>query len=372
MSTKANKIPAISSTRTRVLTRKFEESQSLSIDLPCDTVLVGMIIRLFGSVKTTFSAGTPLGRPEGAMDSLFDRITVETNGHRTIKSVTPHMLHMQQFFTGANGNERFASAGAAPVADNYPTTEGPMVFGTTGQFTTIRESVYLPFEHIHCEPGMGRENTYLNLKRCTSAELRLTTKPLAHLNAVTGVTGLVIDTSTLMIEVTLIERQDIPATYQFQDFKQTFRRVPISGELGELALDIPQGPALSGIMLITQDGNAASSSVPKNKPSSSVLSDIELKKNGQETIQKIKFKSGQARNRADYGVTAVTASGVSRLDGVLHLNLLSRKDLNTAFINSKSYGVDNLQLVIASQASGIVDYTVGAQVMLVQEEIVNY
>lgn len=367
-----NAIPAISSTRTRVLTAPFAESQNITIPLACDTVLVGIIIRLIGSVRTTFSAGTPFGRPEGAMDSLFNRITVETNGQRTIKSVTPHMLHMQQYFTGANGNERFCSAGATPVADNYPTTEGPFVFGTTGQYSTIRESVYLPFEHVHSEPGSGRENTYLNLKRCTSAELRFSTNPLAMLNAASGVTGLVIDQANLLIQVTLIERQDIDASLVFQDWKQTFRRIPISGELGELALDIPSGPALSGLLLYTQNGNVATSLVPKNAPSSSILGDLHLRKNGQETIQKINFKTLQARNRADYGITATTAAGVSRLDGVAHMNLLSRRDLTTSFINSKSYGVDNLQLVIASQAAGIVDYTTPAQLMLVQEEIVNY
>ncbi len=365
-------IPAIASTRTRVLTAKFEESQNITIPLPCDTVLVGMIIRLVGSVRTVFTGGSPFGRPEGAMESLFDRITVETNGYRTIKSVTPHMLHMQQFFTGANGNERFCSAGASVVPDLYPTVEGPFVFGTTGQFSTLRESVYLPFEQIHCEPLQGRENTYLNLKRCNSAEIRFGTRPLTALNAASGVTGLVIDQANLSIEVTLIERQDIAASFVFQDYKQTFKRIPISGEMGELAIDIPQGPALSGLLLFTQNGNNATSLIPKNAPSSLVLSDLELRKNGQETIQKIKFKTLQARNRADYGITAVTAAGVSRLDGVAHMNLLSRKDLTTAFINSKSYGVDNLQLVIASQAAGIVDYTSPAQLVLVQEELVNY
>nr|BFD59658.1 hypothetical protein CKG001_17650 [Bdellovibrio sp. CKG001] len=367
-----NVIPPIYSTRTRVLTAKFEESQNISIQLPRDTVLVGLIVRLIGSVRTTFTGGTPFGRVEGAMESLIDRITVETNGQRTIKSVTPHMLHMQQFFTGANGSERFAQAGAAPIADNQPTTEGPFVFGTTGQYTTIRESVYLPFEQIHCEPGMGRENTYLNLKRASSAEIRFATKPLSHLNAASGVTGLVIDQANLLLEVTLIERQDIPASMAFQDWKQTFRRVPITGEVSEMALDIPQGNALSALLLYTQNGNNASSLVQKNAPSNSVISTLQLRKNGQESIQTLDFKTLQSRNRIDYGITANTAAGISRLDGVAHLNLLSRKDLTTAFINSKAFGVDNLQLLIASKAAGIVDYTNPAQLLLVQEEIVNY
>lgn len=372
MAGQQQKIPTIMSTRTRVFKKKFEENQNITFDLPLDTVLVGLLIRLVGSVKTTFTGGTPFGRPEGAMESLINRIDVQINGQRTIKSVTPHLLHMQQFFAAANAGERFASAGAAAVADNYPTTEGPFVFGTTGQFTTIREAVYLPFEQIFCEPGMGRENTYLNLKRANSAELRLQALSLLNLNAASGVTGLVIDQSNLQIEVTLIERQDIGAEYVFSDWKQVFRRVPISGQLAELALDIPSGPALSGLVLYTQDGNNASSTIPQNKPTSSILGDLELRKNGQETIQRIGFKTLQTRNRADYGIISPTAAGANRLDGVAHLNLLSRRDIETAFINSKSFGVDNLQLVIESQAAGIVDYTRPAILTLMTEEIANY
>lgn len=365
-------IPQIMSTRTRVMKKKFEENQNITFDLPLDTILVGLLIRLVGSVRTTFSAGTPFGRPEGAMESLINRIDVQINGQRTIKSVTPHLLHMQQFFAAANAGERFASAGAVAATDNYPTTEGPFVFGTTGQTTTIREAVYLPFEHIFCEPGMGREETYLNLKRANSAELRLQALSLLNLNAATGVTGLAIDQSNLQIEVTLIERQDIPATYVFKDWKQTFRRIPISGQLGELALDIPSGPDLSGLVLYTQNGNNATGSIPQNAPSSSVLGDLELRKNGQETIQRINFKTLQTRNRSDYGIISPTSAGVNRLDGVAHLNLLSRRDLATAFINSKQFGVDNLQLVIESQAGSVVDYTRPAILTLMTEEIARY
>lgn len=372
MAVQAKQPPKIMSTRTRVYRKKFEENQNIVFDLPLDTVLVGLIIRLVGSVKTTYTGGTPFGRPEGAMESLINRIDVQINGQRTIKSITPHLLHMQQIMTTGIAGERFAQAGAAAIADDYPTTEGPFVFGTTGQFTTVREAVYLPFEQVYCEPGMGREETYLNLKRANSAELRLQALSLSNLNAASGVTGLVIDTNKLQVEVTLIERQDIDAEYVFKDWKQTFRRIPIAGQISEQAFDIPSGPDLAGIMLYTQNGNNATGSVPQANPISGVLGDLELRKNGQETIQKIGFKTLQTRNRQDYGINSPTSAGVNRLDGVAHFNLLSRRDLMTALVNNKAAGVDNLQLVIESQAAGIVDYTRSALVTLLTEEIAYY
>ncbi len=370
MAGQQNQIPVISSQRTRVLKKDFAENQNITFDLPLDTVLVGALIRLVGSVGYTYTGGTPKGRPEGAMDSLFSRIDCVIDGRRTVKSVTPHFLNMQQLMTGGNEAERFAEAGAAPIADNFPTTEGPFVFGTTGQKTTVRESVYLAFEHLHCDPLNGRELTYLNLKRANSATLTLQALNLASLNAVTGVTGLAFDSNKLQIEVTLIERQDIPADQAFSDWKQTFRRVQIQGEVGSLPIEIPSGAAISGFMMYTQNGNSATTTLVGRQPSSKIIGEMELRKNGQETIQKIDYKALQSKNKIDYGINAATAAGANRLDGVAHFNLLARRQLGTAFINRKDFGVDSLQLVIDSKPSGVVDYTNPAHLVLMTEEVV--
>jgi hypothetical protein len=364
------KIPPIRSTMTRVYRKDFRENQNITFDLPLDTVLVGMIIRLVGSVKYAYTAGTPFGRPEGAMESLFSRIDVTVDGRRTVKSVTPHMLHMMQLMTAANESERFAEAGATAIQDNYPATEGPFVFGTTGQVTTVRESVYLPFEMLHCEPGMGRELTYLNLKRANSAQLTLQALNYPRLNAASGVTGLAFSEEKLQVEITLIERQDIDATVVFQDYKQTFKRLPLTGQLNAYGIDIPAGASIAGFMLYTQNGNVATPSVPAKAPSSKILGVVEIKKNGRDTLQIIDFKTLQSRNRADYGIISPTVAAKNRLDGVAHLNLISRRDLSTAFINMKEYGVDSLQLVIESKAAGIVDYTQPAELLILTEEIV--
>lgn len=363
-------VKIVRSTMTRVYRKDFRENQNITFDLPLDTVLVGIYVRLIGSIKYAFSGGTPFGRPEGAMESLISRMDVTIDGRRTVKAVTPHMLHMTQLMTSGNESERFAEAGAAALADNYPTTEGPFVFGTTGQVTTVRETVYLPFEMLYCEPGMGRELTYLNLKRANSAQLTLQALNYQRLNAAAGVAGLNFSEEKLQIEVVLVERQDIGADVTFADYKQTFKRIPITGQINSYGIDIPSGADLAGFMIYTQDGNAATASVPAKAPSSKVLGDVEIKKNGRDTIQIIDFKALQARNLTDYGLISRTSAGKNRLDGVAHLNLLSRRDLATTFPNQKDQGVDSLQLVIESKPSGVADYTKGAEILIMTEEIV--
>lgn len=365
------KQPAVMTERSRVLpTKRFEESQIISMDLPKDTVLKGLFIRLSGAVQTTFASGTPVAKAESTMDSLISRIDVVVNGDRTIKSIRPHLLHIQQLFAMGVATERAASAGAAPATDNYPTVEGGFPFGTTTQYTTVRETVYLPFEHIYCEPGLGREETYLNLKRATSAEIRFTTAAFANLLGVGNTAPVVWGNNTMQIEVTTVERQDIAAERLFMDWKQTQKTVQIGGESRDLSIDINDGNLLSGLLFFAQDGAAGTSTTATGRLASNLLlGKMELRKNGTESLVSTNFKQLQARNRAQYGVNAPIASNVSRLDGIAHMNLLSRKDIGTALPTMRPY-VDQIQLIVDTANSSIVSYTSPAQLTIVTEEIV--
>lgn len=362
-------LPPIRSTRSRVMVKDFKENQNITFDLPLDTVLVGMHIRLIGSIKYAYTAGTPKCRPEGAFEALTSRIDVTLNGRKTIKSVTPHYLAITQLNTSGVDCERFAEAGATPIKNNNPKVEGGFVFGTTGQYTTIREGVYLPFEHVYCEPGMGRENTYLNLRRQDSAQLTIQALNFARLNAVSGVTGLTFSEDKLQIEVTLIERQDIEASEVFQDYKTIFKTIQINNQANNLAIDIPAGQQISGFMMYTKDGNAMTTTKVAQQPSSDILSRIDLKKNGRDSVQFHKFDALQSINKSSYGIVSPTVSGLNRLDGIAHLNMISRRDIATGFWNFKDLGVDSLQLVIDSNDNTIVDYTTPATLMLFTEEI---
>jgi hypothetical protein len=357
----------IASERSRLIgTLTFEENQSLALKLPLDTVLVGLYIRIKGSVKTTYASGTPVAKAEGAMDALINRIDVTIDGQHTVKSVTPHLLHMQALFTSGIESERFSSAGAS--ISQFPTTSGTFAFGTTGQITSLRESVYLPFEMVYCEPGMGREETYLNLKQANSAEIRFSTNAFSNILGYGNTAPVVWSDSTLQIEVWSKERQDIGPEMLFDQWKQTYKKIQISSESSDLATEIAIGNYLTGLMLFAKDGAAGSTTTATGKLASNLLvTNSEIKRNGSDTIQRYSFPALQAKNRQDYGVNASFSSGVSRLDGIVHHNFISRRDLGTAMPKMRPF-VDQLNLVLDTNSSSNVSYTNPAEVTIMQEE----
>lgn len=348
----------------------FQESQILSRDLPRDTVLKSLQLRLSGSVVTTFASGTPVADAQSTFDNIIPRIDVVIDGSRTVKSVRPHLMRIQQLFTSTVIAERRASAGAAAATDNYPTADQGFVYGTTTQISTVAESIFLPFEMVYCEPGVGRESTWLNLKGVASAELRLTCAAFSKLLGFGNTAPVVYSSSTLKVDIVTTEAQDVDPRIMFSDWKQTTKEVTFSAETTDFPIDINRGNKLSGVMLFARDGAAGSATTATGKLASNLaLTKLSLKVNGQTDIKSTDFKSLQAENRARYGVNAPMASNVSLLDGIAHLNLIARKDISTALDVSPPL-VDNVQLFVNTNTSSNVSYTNPVSVTVMTEEIV--
>lgn len=353
--------------RRRTYTAQWKENQTVEVPLPKDTVLVGLQIRLKGSAKYTFSGGAPAGRSEGAMDSLVEFIEVSTDRLGTIKNMRPHFLHMQQMLSMGTAGERLYSVGAAST--DFPTTEGIFTFGTTGQVTSIDETVYLPFEQVFCEPGgFGREETYLNTRRATNVVLRLKCSSLSRLNVGT-VTALAFDSSSAFdFEITTVERQDIPETAVFKVWKQIQKSEPFASAVNDKFIEINSENKLSGIMLYTADGSSTTQKVATNK----LIKNMVLKKNGQENLQEISFQALQKANRMDYGVVAPWTGGASRFDGFAHLSQISRREIDSALDTSRAGGgVFSLHLAVSTNDGSVVTYTNGAELQIVTEEILE-
>lgn len=360
------KLSVVEVPRRRTFTEQWKENQVVNIPLPKDTTVIGFYIKLKGSVKYSFSGGSPTGRSEGAMDSLIKAIDVNTDRLGTVKYVRPHFLHMQQLAAMGVGSKRLYAVGAS--ATNFPTTEGPFTFGTTGQVTSVEETVYLPMEQVFCEPGMGRELTWLNLRRATSANLKFYCGSLSQLNGASGVTGLAFDAATkLDIEVTTVERQDVDSTVIFKVWKQIQKTEPFTGAVNDKAIEINTENKLSGLQFYTVRGDKTAT----NK----LVKNIVLKKNGQESLQEVNFQMLQDINRSDYGIVAAYAAGSSRLDGFAHLSQLSRRELMTALDTSKEGGgIFSLQLMVSTNdiSEDAALYTGGtADLHIVTEEIVE-
>ena len=348
----------------------FQENQILSRDLPKDTVLKHLQLRLSGAVQTTFASGTPVADAQSIFDNIIPRIDVIVGGSRTVKSVRPHLMRIQQLFAAGNIAERRSSAGASAAADNFPTVDGGFVYGTTTQYTTVAETIIVSFEMVYAEPGLGRETTWLNLKGVSSAEVKLTCAAFSSLLGFGNTAPVVYGNSTLIIDIITVEAQDVPANIQFTDWKQTTKELIFGAQTTDYAIDINRGNKLTGIMLFARNGAAGSSTTATGKvPSNLAVTKVNLKLQGQSDIKATDFKALQAENRARYGVNAPFAGNVSMLDGIAHLNLLSRKDLSTA-LDCRPPFVDNVQLFIDTNSASNVSYTNPVSVTVMTEEVV--
>lgn len=361
------------SERTRQLQQlTFAENQILSRDLPRDTVLKHLIVRLSGSVVTTFASGTPVADAQSTADNICPRIDVVINGSRVVKSVRPHLMHIQQLFSTLIQAERRASAAAAAATDNLPTADGGFAYGTTTQVSTVAESVLVSFENVYAESGdKGREQTWLNLKGVSSAEIKLTCAAFSKLLGFGNTAPVVFSSSTLAFDIFTIEAQDVPAEISTSDWKQTTKELTFSAETSDYAIDINRGNKLQGIMMFAKDGAAGSATTATGKLASNLaITKVQLVLNGQQIVKASTFRAIQADNRARFGVDAKFASNVSRLDGIAYINMLRSNDLRTA-LDVRPPAVDSCQLIVSTNNSTNVSYTNPVSLTLMTEEIVS-
>ena len=349
----------------------FAENQILSRDLPRDTVLKSVQLRLSGSVVTTFASGTPVADALSTFDNIIPRIDVVVNGSRVVKSVRPYLMRMQQLFVSQILAERKSSAAASAATGNNPTADAGFTYGSTTNLTSVAETIYVPFEMVYCDLGQGREATWLNLKGVASAELRLTCAAFSTLLGFGNTAPVVFTSSTLSVDIVTTEAQDVPPEIVFSDWKQTTKELTFSAQTTQYAIDINRGNKLSGIMILARDGAAGTTTTASGKLRSNLaVTNINLKVNGQTDIKATSFLNLQAENRARYGVNAPYASNVSLLDGVAHLNIIARKDITTA-LDCRPPLVDNVQLFIDTNDSTTVSYTNPVSVTVMTEEIVE-
>jgi hypothetical protein len=348
----------------------FAEGSVLSRDLPKDTILISMMLRLTGSVVTTYASGTPVAAAESAFDTLTPNIKVTIGGGRLVKSVRPHLMQIQQLLTTTVDAERSYSAAAAASA--YPVTaSGGFVYGTTTQVTSGRECVIISFEHVYSDINRGRYETLLNLKGVSSAVLELTTTSfLSGLLGFGNTAPVTYSASTFQYEISLIEAQDLDANVSFSDFKQSTKDIQYSAQVTDNLVDINRGNFLSGIMLFARDGAAGSATTATGKLANTrVISDVTLYLNGSFIVQKIGngLPTLNSQNRVEFGVVAPFASSVSRLDGIGYVNLLKSKDIRSA-LDVRPPAVDNVQLSLST--SSATSYTNPATVTIMTDEIV--
>lgn len=340
----------------------------LTRDLPKDTYIKGISLQLRGSIVTTYGSGTPVSRVDGILNSLVNNIQVVLNGGRTIKSVSPHITRMMNFFNTGLQSARGSSAGASEVY--FPTTNSTLVFGTTGQTSSVQEAGYIPFEFIWAKKEEERSLTWCKTKGTTSAEIRFNQNAFTSLQSAANTAPVVYSASTLRIDITLVEAVLTPeeeaSRTKWFDFRQTTKQQPFSGQSTAYQIEINRNASLAGIWLYALDGAAGSTTTATDRlPSNNLITDINLKANGTYDAFLSTFLELQQVNRQQYGINADYSSNVTPMDGIAHLNFI-KDTINDAF-NTK--GLDSLYLYLSTNSSSFVSYSNPAMVTIQTDEI---
>lgn len=348
----------------------FAPATVLSRELPRDTCLKALQFTLTGALTTTYASGTPLSDAQSSFDNLVENITITVDGSRIVKSVRPHLMAVQQVFTSKVYPDRRASAGASQAV--FPTVEGGFIYGTTGQITTVYETLLLSFENVYASEGKGREGTWLNLKGTSSAEIRVATKGYASLLCFGNTAPVVYSAGNLRIEIQTIEQQEVDSKEVFADLKQTTKQIQLAGQTNGLLVEINKGNFLQGVMLFCQDGAAgAAGAASGNLATNLLLKDIKLKVNGQQDIKATNFLALQSENRNRFGIVSPVGANVSRLDGVAYLDMLKDDNASTA-LDCRAPLVDALHLELSSRGGSEFSYNSAkpATVTIMTNEIV--
>lgn len=337
----------------------------LSRDIPRDTVLKRIQLRLKGGITTTYGSGTPVARADAIFHSLVNTIQVVCNGSRFVKNVQPHLARMQQFMNTGNFAERGSSAGAS---ESYlPTVNSGFTYGTTGQITTVAESISIPFEFIWTKNESERMMTWLDTRDLASCEIRFVQNPYSSLLSQANTAPVVFSASTLQIDITLVEAVGVPKGMKFFDFRQGTRDISFSAQTSLFQVEINRGSSLAGLWLYAKDGAAGSTTTATDRLASNALvTDVILKVNGTIDAKATDFLQLQAENRARYGLNANYSSNVSPIDGVAHMNFINESIKDA--LNTKE-GVDSLYLYISTNSASYTSYSNAAIVTIQTDEI---
>jgi len=365
MAAQQSKSSVVRAERTRRLPSvSFDPGNIKSLDIPRDSVFKSFSITIAGGVAVTFT-GTYTVDQIVSIGRLINRIDIVVNGNRTVKSVTPWLCATKILFYNSTQAERKSSVAATVLTPPNPTIDGGFAIGTTGQVTTIRETIDIFFEDIlSAEPRSG---TFLNLKGAASAEIRFNFSPFSFLEAANNAaTGVAYSSNTLTLDVTTREAPDLDG--KMADLKETTKSFLFQGQQTEFAIDINRGNFVRGIWLQVRDGNATKSL------SNTAVTGVQLLANGFFPIKQYGTATGQGflkiqtENRSNFGMNAPYVSNVSRLDGIAYIDLLNNRNSATAL---DARFLDNLQLLISTAASGQgATYTNPVEVIVQTDEYV--
>lgn len=351
----------------------FVPSGSVSVPVPVDDCYKRAFFRLNGSFSVTYGSGSPVIGGLGIFPKLVTNIVIQQNGQDTLKNVDPYFMRMFDFLVNGELPRRALTKQAGAFSTRIPGTEleyGGSAFQATTGYMLVEECISIYFEHPLAYEH-GRSASLWNCRGLASAQIVMQFGPYSNIDeAAAGTVAFAADLP-ITIDIELESAPSVPRKAEFLIFKQTSQTVSYSGQQTGALIPLPRGNLLTGVHLLTRDGDANGRRLGDH-----VVTDIEVVLNGQRSIKKTTFRNAQEEMKIAFGlrdVRGTAAQGITHnLQGYCYLGFIRDGVVQTALDTSLNAGVDSVNLKISTgsaSAPDAVTYTNPVLISVMTDEL---
>jgi len=360
-----------------------------SVQVPRDTVLKKMLVKLILSTQVTYASGSPTTSAQGVFDRICPRVELNVNGNRIIKSVRPHIARLNNILMAGELPRRgylFGASAATVTRSAREWMAGTVAYPVTTQWMLFNEAFELSFENPWGYGG-SRAMSELDIRDVASCDLWFYWAQISNIQGdlSTGQASVTYSTApTVTVIPQIVENRARPRPQAGQvlfDYVETSFSRTYTGQANTQQIDLQTGNYLMGLGIYTNNGDVNLS------PAENLLQQLALKVNGATAIQGpisqadlqdsnvSRFGLDDKMGIADYASTIASTANVHPMQGFAHMNLIRNGDWNTAINTSRQAGVDSIKLEFNTPASTGTDaatYTNPLQVTVHTHEIRPY
>lgn len=338
-------------------------SSPSAVQVPRDTVLKRMLLKLILQTQVTYASGSPTTSAQGVFDRICPRVELVVNGNRIIKSVRPHIGRLNNALMMGDFPRRaylFGASAATVTRAQREWMAGTVAYPATTQYMLFNEAFELSFENVWGYGG-SREVSELDIRDVASCDLTFYWASISNLQGDgAGATVTYSTSPTVTIIPQIVENRARPRPQAGQvlfDYVETSFSRTYTGQANNQQIDLQTGNYLMGLGIYVNNGDTTQT------PAENLLTQLSLQINGATAIQgPVAMQDLQDSNvsrfgmdtkfgLADYAATIASTANVQPMSGFAHMNLVRNGDWNTAINTSRQAGVDSVKLQFNTPAS---------------------
>lgn len=358
-------------TRRKLASSSYSSNSASVIDIPRDTCIKRMNLNLVGSFTVTYGGGSPTLSPFGVFARLVPNFYLVADGSRNVKVLDLFMQRcMNSLAYGGFPRRAYKSGAGLTSTSSYPSTEwlsGTIAYPSSTQDIVINENIIIDFENPFSYE-QGRNISQLYTKNLSTCNMTFGWGDISSVQT-TGV-GASVTYSNVSLSVvpTIIENRDGTLADGAFDFNETVIRRSYSSQQTLAQILLNTGNKLMGVALMAQNGDTNLSLADI------VATDIQLVRNGVESVILSRFRDLMNENKARFGVSDDQyASSLHALTGFAYINLQKNGNALSGLDTRLVAGTSQVELDVSTGASSGVDavtYTNPVTLSVLQQQLV--